>query len=241
MINFKKISMNQNGFRGAEIHYLEPNDKGINELTKKYPRNPVHLGLEKLFKDLRVHLLWVCDVINDSMDINEQAQKITETSVHTIELDGEHIVVSGEKYVLTDKYIDLKTCKIQEGDGYEHYEELKRIVEEICAETEQYMSGSKKVDEKELLLRYAEVKHRTDITEESLKGLTQEQLVEMSLKILEKGVGAMVMMPQDIDVNSEEMMGAIEEIKEGFAMADDASEPEIDEVPIINEEEEEQF
>src|SRR5690349_723235 len=96
-MNYRKISLNQGGLKGAEIHFIEANERGIGELTKKYPRNPTHIGMQKLFKDLRVHLLTICGVINPEMDNNVAAQHLIETTVDCIEMDGETITLSGEK------------------------------------------------------------------------------------------------------------------------------------------------
>jgi len=59
-MKYKKIHINQGGLKGAAVEYVENNDRNIPELTKKFPRNPLHLGLQKLFKDLRPHLLNIC-------------------------------------------------------------------------------------------------------------------------------------------------------------------------------------
>jgi hypothetical protein len=90
------------------------------------------------------------------------------------------------------------------------------------------MSGSKKVDEKELIMRWAQAKHKNlEITEEKIKGLTPEQLKDMALTIIEKGLGGMVHLPEELDMDSEDFANAVEDVTNSF----DASE-EIEVVDI---------
>ena len=56
-MNIRKIVLSEDGFKGAEIHYYnekEKNGRQMLVLTKEYPNNPIHFGLEKMFKDLRL-------------------------------------------------------------------------------------------------------------------------------------------------------------------------------------------
>lgn len=219
-MNFKKISLNSSGIKGAEIHFLEPNERGVMELTKKYPKHPVHIGLEKLFKDLRVHLLQVCKMIHDDMDVNIQAQLVLETSVHTIETDGQHFVIHGEMLATDEKYISLKTYKLEEADGYVQYDMVKELVDKICEETTEYLAGTKKVDDSEIILRWSQANHKEDeITEETLKKYTPEQQREIAVKIIEKGYGGIVMFPEDMTTDEEHMAGVVEELKTEFEVA----------------------
>lgn len=227
-MNFKKISLSQSGFKGAEVHFLEPNDRGVMELTKKGLKNPIHFALEKAFKDLRFHILNVYGILKEEMTDEEKAYMIMRAMVDSVELDGESIVLIGSHEIFEGKENNLKTFKIQELDGYEYYEDLKVLVDSICEEAALYMSGSKKVDEKELIMRWAQAKHKNlEITEEKIKGLTPEQLKDMALTIIEKGLGGMVHLPEELDMDSEDFANAVEDVTNSF----DASE-EIEVVDI---------
>lgn len=222
MVNFKKISLNQGGLKGAELHYLEPNERGIQELTKKYPRNPTHLGLQKNFKDLRVHLLSICGLINQDMDNNLAAQHLVETTVDCVEIDGGTIILSGEKLVTPDKSIKLKTYKLEEEDGYEHYDAVKELVDSICTETYEYMTGNKKVSEAEIVSMWATAKHvETEFTMEKLLALPADQLKKMALTVIEKGLGGMVHLPEDITFEEESILNAVEELKTEFEVGEE--------------------
>lgn len=222
MVNFKKISLNSGGLKGAELHYTEPNERGVMELTKKFPRNPIHLGLQKNFKDLRVHLLSICGLINSEMDNNIAAQHLVETTVDCIEIDGNTIVLSGEKLATVDKSIKLKTYKLEEEDGYEFYPVVRELVDTICAETFEYMNGNKKVSEAEIVSMWAAAKHKEEeFTMEKLLELPADQLKKMALTVIEKGLGGMVMLPEDIEQDDAAVLESVEELKTEFEVGEE--------------------
>ena len=230
-MNYRKISLNQGGLKGAEVHFIETNEKGIGELTKKYPRNPTHVGLQKLFKELRVHLLNICGVINSDMDNHIAAQHLLETTVDCIEMDGDTITITGEKLATADKYIKLKTYKLEVEDGYEHYDEVFNLMTAICEETTEYMSGNKKVPDIEIVQMWAQANHKEEeFTMEKLMHLPQDQLEKLAMVVIEKGKGGIVLMPEDMEGNEEEMTDAIEELKTEFEITDESVEIEVGEV-----------
>lgn len=222
-MDFRKIHISEGGFRGAELHFFQEEEKGGRKqmvLTKKYSKNPVHLSLEKMFKDLRPHLLYICGLINDKMDESIKSQVIIETFVNTVELDSEVIILSGEKMVFDDKHIKIKTCKLQESDGYEHYETLKKLVLDICEETAEYLNGTKKVDDAELILRWAQAKHKEgEINEETIKGYSAEQLQEFAVRIIEKGLGGLVTLPEDLQINEDLLNSEVEQVVTEFEVS----------------------
>lgn len=225
-MNIRKVSLNDSGFKGCEVHFfeeVEKNGRKSMELTKKYPKNPVHLGLEKLFKDLRIHLLEICGLVNDQTDKDIKDMTINQTFVDTVEFDTECIIISGEKQVFDEKYIKLKTCKLQAEDEYEHYESLRAIVDSISDEVKEYLAGSKKVEDAELILRYAQMKHKEDeFNEEKLKTYTPEQLKEIATKIIEKGLGGIVMLPTDLEPDEAVLNETVQELVTEFEIKDDA-------------------
>ncbi len=231
MVNYRKVSLNQGGLKGAELHYLEMNDRNVPELTKKFPRNPVHLGLQKHFKDLRVHLLNICGVINHEMDNNTAAQHLIETSVDCIEMDGDTITISGEKLATADKYIKLKTYKLEAEDGYEHYDEVFNIMRSICDETSEYMAGSKKVPDAEIIQMWAAAKHKEEeFTMEKLLSLPPDQLQKMATSVIEKGLGGVVILPGDMVMDVANMDSVVEELKTEFEVTDEVTEIPLGEI-----------
>jgi hypothetical protein len=59
-MRIKKVTLRGSGFKGLEVVYLREEEKGgrmfMNEIVEKR-KHPIHLGLETMFKDLRVFLL----------------------------------------------------------------------------------------------------------------------------------------------------------------------------------------
>lgn len=233
-MNYRKIKINQNGLKGAELHFIETNERGTPELTKKYPRNPVHLGLQKLFKDLRIHLLQVCQQVNDSMDENILAQLVMETHVDCICFDGDTITIEGEKQVTAEKYITLKTYKIEEEDGYEHYNLLRDLADNICSETTEYLSGNKKVPDSEVIAMWAQMNHKEEeFSMEKILSLPKDQLEKMALTVIEKGLGGVVLMPNDMeDVDPSHLESVVEELKSEFEIGEGNIEIEVPSAPV---------
>lgn len=238
-MNYRKISLNSGGTKGCELHFLEPNDKNLMELTKKYPRNPVHLGMQKLFKDLRPHLLNICGQINDSMDLNTIAQHTLETTVDCIEMDGDTITLKGEKLATADKYITLKTYKLEPEDGYEQYDEVFNLVSAICEETTEYMKGSKKADDIEAAMQWLEMKGSVKVKEngkthsltiEDIKEFSPEKLKEWASKLLENNFGSVVLHGEDLLHNGEDITAAVEELATSFSVTDEVIEIPLGEV-----------
>lgn len=206
-MNIRKIILSEDGFRGAEVHFFQEKEKSgrpMMVLTKEYPKNPIHFGLEKMFKDLRLPLLEICGYVSDDMDKNVVAQLLMETSVSGIEMDSEYIVLSGEKAVFDGKYIKLKTCKLQESDNYVNWEIVKELAKGIEAETKEYLNGTKKVDDLEVAIRFLEAGKGKGITLEDLNSMPLEQQKEWATKLLENNFGSVVMHANDFSAVSQE-------------------------------------
>lgn len=215
---FRKISLTDGGFKGCSVEFYREKlvkDKPMQVLTKEYPKNPVHLGLEKMFKDLRSHLLEICGITDNSGDESITAHLISETSVDTIEVDAECIVIGGTKQVFEDKEIKLKTCKIQEEDGYSRYDELNELVNNICVETEEYLNGTKKVDDVEVAVRYVQAGKAKGITMDDLNAMDPQKMKDWAIKFLESGFGKVVLDTEDI-VLDEEVQNSIQELQTEF-------------------------
>lgn len=240
MTKYRKISLNTEGTKGAEIHFLEPNSKNLMELTKRYPRNPVHLGMQKLFKDLRTHLLNICGIITDDMDLNIIAQHVIETSVDCIEMDGDTITISGNKLATADKYINLKTYKLEAEDGYEHYDEVFNLITAICDETTEYMLGNRKADDVEAAMQWLAMKGSVKVIEngksksmtiDDIQEFSPEKLKEWATALLENNFGSVVLHDNDLETEGIDVSGAVEELKTEFEVTDETVEIEVGNAP----------
>jgi hypothetical protein len=217
-MNIRKVALSGSGFRGCEIHFFQEETKEDGTvkivLHKVYPKDPVHLGLVKLFKDLRPHLLNIVGITHADESIT--AMYINETHVDTVETHGDIVIIHGEREVFENKKIKLSTCKVEAADMYLHFDDVKEIIEKIHEETEAYMTGAVKVDEVEVALRYAEAGKAKGVTVEDLQALSPDKLKDWAHKLLENNFGMVVLGGEDIEVDGEMLSEAVEELKTDF-------------------------
>lgn len=215
-MNIKKIVLQGSGFKGAVVTYLREEEKNgrpfINEVTEKR-KHPIHLSLEKMFKDLRYHLLDITGLLRGDEDKAMKDYTIQECEVVGIEFDAASFILSGEKKVFADKAIKLKTCKVTEEDMYEHFETVQNLIQAIVEETKEYLAGTKKVDDVEVLQRWVQAGKSKELTEESLKNYTPEQLLEFGRKLIENRFGGIVLLDNDMDISNVDVSEANEELK----------------------------
>ena len=202
-MNIKKISLTANGFKGAEISFLTQTFKNnrpfLNETIEKR-KNPIHGDMEKLFKDLRVHLLDVCNINNSRLSEAEQNTLILETEISSIEFDNDSFLLSGEMEVFGEKRIKLKTCKVQESDDYEGFGDVRAIIEELKVEATAYLDGLKVVSDREMMLRWLEARKDHNMTKEQFEAMDEQGQKEYMNKTLNAKFGA------EIDTDEDEII-----------------------------------
>lgn len=204
-MNIKKISLQNAGFSGATVVYLREEEKNghpfINEVTEKR-KHPVHFSLEKMFKDLRYHLLIITQLLDEDMSKEVKDQLLLETEVTGIEFDAASFVITGEKRRFGDKYIKLKTCKVDDNDLYEHFDTVQSLIQSIVEETKEYLAGTKKVDDVEVLRRWVAAGKSKELTEESLANYTSDQLKEFAVKLIESKFGGIVFIDEAAEISA---------------------------------------
>jgi hypothetical protein len=209
-MNIKKISLTANGFKGAEISFLTQTFKNnrpfLNETIEKR-KNPIHGDMEKLFKDLRIHLLDVCKINNNRLSEAEQKTVILETDISSIEFDNDSFLLSGETEVFEGKTIKLKTCKVQESDGYEGYAEVRGIIDELKVEATAYLDGLKVVSDREMMLRWLEARKDHNMTREQFDEMSEEDQKKYMNKTLNAKFGAEIDTDEDVEEEEGEEEG----------------------------------
>lgn len=189
-IQIRSVELNDNGFKGASVsHHQEEKRNGRKQqvLHKAYPKNPIHLALERPFKDLRIHLLELCGYIHDGLKKDRVDQIIQETYVTCIEYDGIYIQVFGERRMFVDKYVELKSPKMQPEDGYVNYEGLKALFETIEQETIFYLDGTAKIEDEDVAMRYIAEKKSDKIDVEAVLAMSAEDRKLWASKVIESG------------------------------------------------------
>jgi len=200
-MNIKKVELQNGGYKGCTVVFLSHTMKNsrpfINETIEKR-KNPIHGDMEKLFKDLRVHLLDVCNINNNRLSEAEQKTIILETEISSIEFDNDSFLLSGEMEVFGEKKIKLKTCKVQESDDYAGYNEVRGIIEELKVEATAYLDGLKVVSDREMMLRWLEARKDHNMTKEQFEAMDEHGQKEYMNKTLNSKFGA------EIDTDEED-------------------------------------
>jgi len=193
-MNIKKITLKNNGFNGAKVVYILPETKGkriSNTDMVKSPKDPIHKDLEDLFKDLRIHLLNICQMSNQK-DEDQMKFMLHETQVVGLEFDSEGFVLHGEREVFGNKNIKLNTPKVEEIDNYEGYEDVVAIAKDILTETKLYLEGEKKVSDEELTQRWIEAGKEKSMTMDTFNGLSLEEQRDFATSLLENKFGSII-------------------------------------------------
>jgi len=202
-----KVELVGSGFKGMNVTYIKEDPKGginkMKEVTER-PRHPIQLNLEIPFKDLRYYLLNICDILGEDLDKFAKDSLMNDCEVTAVELIGGCIVIKGTKSVFGEKAFKLTTPKVEEEDGYFHYDTLKSIVEKLVEETKLYLAGSVVVDNTEVVARWIGAGKSKEFDIESFNALSAEDREKFCTQVLENDFGKAVLGMSDFSVNEEE-------------------------------------
>lgn len=201
-MNIKKVELTANGFKGANVYFLvhefRNNRSFINEDIKRN-KNPIHMDMEKLFKDIRIHLLDIFKISNNRLSEAEIKTIILETNVNSIEWDNDSFTIRGEMESFPEKYVKLNSVKVQESDEFIGYNEVRGIIEALKVEATSYIDGLKLVSDREMMLRWLEARKDNNMTKDQFELLSEEEQKNYMAKTLNSKFGAEI----EIDVNEE--------------------------------------
>jgi hypothetical protein len=236
-MNISKITLTDGGLKGIKVEYTEPNEKDGRskfDVIKKQIKHPIHLGLEKPFNDLRVHLLEIFGIIEGHMNKAEKDAYIAECNVTGIVIGTDEFTIVGEKEVFGGKYAPLATPKIDIADEYYNFEAVVAIIKTIIEETKSYMAGEVKVTDEEAFERWMEQRAKAKPEVKSaFEEMSPEEQKEFMSEILQNKFGAVVMLPEDFTVST----GADEEAEQdagedqGESIVIDLNSPEPIKIP----------
>jgi hypothetical protein len=202
-MNIKKVQLTNSGFKGMSVEYTEPNlrdGKEGKKLTKDKLDHPIHLGLERPFKDLRFHLLEICEIIHDGMEKKDIDYAIAQCEVTGIKIDGSEFSIIGSKDVFEEKSFKLETPMVSEVDGYEHYASVAILVGKIIEETKLYFRGEVKVSDDELVERWVAADKEKGFNLEAFNNMSAEKKREFCQSVLEKSFGCVVLGAEDMAI-----------------------------------------
>jgi hypothetical protein len=202
-MQIKKITFNAHGLRGASIEYSKretpPEGRPTTKTVIEKKQTPVHIGLEKLVKSLRVNLLEINRILGSESSEDEMKYLLQETELKTIVIGPDYFVLSGTLLAFEEKDVKLKTPKVEAKDGYPKFDQVQSIIAEIKAECVEYLQGTQTVTDEEVVLRWIQA-GKSGVTQNDFDMLSADEKKEFCRDFLEKEYGAMVMMDDDVKV-----------------------------------------
>ncbi len=216
-MEIKKITLINGGFKGINVEYVEPNEKEGRskfDTIKKTIRHPIHLGLEKPFKDLRFHLLEICNIVRGDMDKKDIDFTVLECDVSGIKIDGSEFSIIGNKEAFEGKRFKIETPMVSEEDNYEHYESVAALITTIIEETKLYMQGKAVVTNEEIAERWVMAGKQKGFDADSFNALSPEEKKQLCSDILEKSFGMVVMGGEDFAIEHVSTEEIINEFKQ---------------------------
>lgn len=204
-MNIKKIELQSSGFKGCTVAFLTHTMKNsrpfVNETIEKR-KDPIHKDMEDLFKDLRIHLLDIFKINNIRLSEAERNSVILETQVTAIEFDNDSFILTGETEGAEEKFLKLKTYKVQQSDGYEGYDEVRKIIDDLKVEAVSYLDGLKVVSEREMMLRWLDARKDAKAKEE-FENMTEEEQKAYISKKFKYDSGVEEMEEEEVEIESE--------------------------------------
>lgn len=216
-MQIKSIKLQNGGFKGIVVEYTESNPRegrDVIKTSKDTIRHPIHLGLEKPFKDLRFHLLEICNIVRGDMDKKDIDYTILESEITGIKIDGDGFSILGTKEAFAGKRFKIETPLVTDEDGYEHYESVIALVATIVEETKVYMKGDAKVTDNELVERWVRAGKEKGFDYDSFAALPPEERGELCTRVLEVQFGKSVLGGDDFTIEHVSTQEVIEQFKQ---------------------------
>lgn len=204
MSEIRKIKLRLGGIKGAEVTKIVPDEKEnrmkFREVTEK-SQHPIHLGLEKLFKSLRVHMMKIYEL--------DESGSLEEIYVDGVRKEVEWFTLFGRKEVLLEgKEYPLNNIKVREDDEYEGYGEVIEIIGQIEEEVVKYLEGKVKVSDAEIMAKWVAAGKMKGFDINAWEALPADERVRLSSNTIEKEFGGTVLLPEDVTVSYEDMKEA---------------------------------
>lgn len=200
-MNISEIKVLGGGLKGMEVYYskVETGEDGRDWVNGYWTERsiPINGDLDKLVKAFRFYLY---DIYGYDMEgVNE-----AELEILGVKSDLGSFVIKGKQKVLDGtKYVDMKTPKVLEDDGYVKYGEVVKLVGQLYKEVEVYMSGMKDtVTDVQIVMDFNKNKG-LEFDEVAFRGMAVADQRDMATGILEK-MGSIVIHRDE--VNGEEVV-----------------------------------
>lgn len=191
------VVLKDKGLKGVEVTYaqqkIKQNRSFINEIKEK-SKQPIHQELETCFSWLKPDMLKICGYNHEDQSL------LSALEMTAIYYNDKGFVLAGDLSVWTG-IIKLETPLIEDGNQYEDFGKVASILDGIYAETNEYLSGNKSMDDTQLVMRFNEGKEGFDA--EAFKKLPKEEQKALATKILEDS-GCIVLHNDDFEEETQE-------------------------------------
>lgn len=189
------VKLINTGLRGVIITYetveiLDGVSYTSDDDKKSY--RPAHRELKDLMKKLVTPLIELCGYpASDAIGAHQEI----DFEVTGVKASTDSFLISGKLRCWEDKVIALNTPLIKEGDQYESFDDVMKIVDNLYKETELYLSGAKNITKEAIVEDWVrDVKKKSTFKlEDDLTGMDGKELEEM-MKQMEKDCGFSVHM-----------------------------------------------
>lgn len=205
------IKLLNTGLKGVEITYETVETIGGQVYTSednKKSNRPAHRELKSLVKNLGAHLMVLCGYENEL--------RLPDFEVVSIKAGSDRFLISGKYRCWDDKIIAVNTPLIKEVDGYDGYDEVSKLVDEIYREADLYLKGVKKIKKSEVITDYMkDIKKNEGFDVDSDFGyMSEDEMAEM-LDGFQKDLGITVKMENGrMVITSDDEEGEVEGISD---------------------------
>jgi hypothetical protein len=153
-MNIKKIKLQDGGLRGLVITGERVDMKeGRSSITpcEEEPKFPIHLGLERRFRDLIPYLLELSGHLPNGVGEDDRDFIIQDTELVSLKIGDDSFLLSGKRRMTeSGKKIAINSYLVESGDDYLNFDKVMVIVKEIIDETLEYMRGNRAISEREM-------------------------------------------------------------------------------------------
>lgn len=142
-------------------------------------RHPIHLELEDKIGDLRFSVLEICGLSSDNSGLSKEEKKnlLYGCEIESIEFEQGvtgWFKIKAKSRVFDTKYQTIKTPKVDSSDGYDRFDTVMKIIEDMIEEIHHYENKTKVISNEELAISF--VRHGKS------GGVDMQMLEEMSLE-----------------------------------------------------------
>lgn len=156
------VKMMVDGLKGLEVSYetidVQKEESFRNEHNDKRHR-PVHkelkvalTGLKEYFADLCGYLMYVPGEFRESM--------LSLVEVTGVKAGGDKFCITGKVRCFDDKIIGMATPTISVTDGYDHYDDVMKLVDVVYKEADLYMKGDRLAAKNDIIVDYMRIQKK---------------------------------------------------------------------------------